>query len=244
VRSAPPPHRSWKRLVLTFVACACLVAACSRSRATKPPDPPSWTYNHHGTIEISAEPWLRWAWWDEKDWRWSSKPPGELSETEALWTYFTPCAGPDRSRTAWYHAGKPAPRALTGDEELALAVPPPMIEYGQLEEHLKQGRWYRWHPNGQLESMQDYLYSLMGGAVVAWYPNGQMRWHGEGKLSTFVGHWTFWDEEGHVIVDGDRNRMDPWKYLRADGSIDTRYDPRRSVFDQRHPCKMPLIDDE
>jgi hypothetical protein len=58
-------------------------------------------------------------------------------------------------------------------------------------------------------------------------------------VSSFVGQWTFWDEEGHVLVDGDR--MGEWKYFLADGNIDTRYDVHLAPFDQHHPCVRQLV---
>ena len=60
--------------------------------------------------------------------------------------------------------------------------------------------WTQWWDNGNLRSEVVWQSGKINGSVTNYFPNGHKAVTGQANQDKKVGEWTWWDNEGNVIV--------------------------------------------
>ena len=71
-------------------------------------------------------------------------------------------------------------------------------EQGTFKNGKKEGSWFYYYDNGQLDSKGDYKNGKQEGSWITYYDNGQLNFKGDFKNGKMEGYWVLYDEEGTI----------------------------------------------
>ena len=111
------------------------------------------------------------------------------------------------------------------------------------EEHLHDGPYTEWYPNGQKVLEGAYKDGEKEGVWREWYENGKKKSHGIYKKGLRQGDWFWWHDNGQLEVEGFYKDFRPegvWTYLNKIGRevLVARYD----LCDYRQREDVPFED--
>lgn len=69
----------------------------------------------------------------------------------------------------------------------------------------REGLWYAYHKNGNVQTMAHYVDGLEDGRYVVYYENGNVRYTGMYSKGKRVGTWNFYDEHERLVKTEDFN---------------------------------------
>lgn len=70
---------------------------------------------------------------------------------------------------------------------------------GNVSENARDGLWYAYHQNGNVQTMAHYRNGKEDGVYAVYYENGNVRYTGEYKAGRRVGVWSFYDENEKLV---------------------------------------------
>ena len=74
---------------------------------------------------------------------------------------------------------------------------------GNLNDNGRDGLWYAYHSNGQVQTMGHYVNGVEHGRYAVYYENGSVRYTGMYDHGKRVGKWMFFDEQEKLIKTED-----------------------------------------
>jgi len=74
---------------------------------------------------------------------------------------------------------------------------------GNLNANGRDGLWYAYHANGQVQTMGHYVNGVEHGRYAVYYENGSVRYTGMYDHGKRVGKWMFFDEQEKLIKTED-----------------------------------------
>ncbi len=74
---------------------------------------------------------------------------------------------------------------------------------GNISENQRDGLWYAYHKNGNVQTMAHYRQGKEDGRYTVYYENGNVRYTGFYKEGKRVGKWCFYDEEENFVRSED-----------------------------------------
>ena len=72
---------------------------------------------------------------------------------------------------------------------------------GNVHNGKRNGLWYAYHPNGNVQTMAYYVDGLEEGRYTVYHPNGAVYYTGEYHHGKCVGTWLFYDDEEHLVEE-------------------------------------------
>lgn len=70
---------------------------------------------------------------------------------------------------------------------------------GNVSENERDGLWYAYHQNGNVQTMAHYRNGKEEGVYAVYYENGSVRYTGQYKAGRRVGVWSFYDENEKLV---------------------------------------------
>ncbi len=98
-------------------------------------------------------------------------------------------------------------------------------EFATYEPHgvvTKHGKFYAWHPNGQMMMQGEYKYDLPVGTFTWWYSNGQKSIEGSYEDGLQEEEWCWWHENGIRSIRGGfygGNPSGAWTWWNKEGKV-------------------------
>lgn len=69
---------------------------------------------------------------------------------------------------------------------------------GNISNNVRDGLWYAYHPNGNVQTMAYYRNGKEDGQYTVYYENGNVRYTGKYRDGKRIGVWSFYDENEHL----------------------------------------------
>ncbi|MCQ2283872.1 MAG: hypothetical protein MJZ57_03095 [Bacteroidales bacterium] len=70
---------------------------------------------------------------------------------------------------------------------------------GNVANDSRDGLWYAYHPNGNVQTMAHYRNGVEDGQYTVYYENGSVRYTGKYKAGKRIGVWSFFDENEKLV---------------------------------------------
>lgn len=70
---------------------------------------------------------------------------------------------------------------------------------GNIHENQRDGIWYAYHPNGNVQTMAYYVNGKEEGQYTVYHPNGAVYYTGKYHEGKRVGTWSFYDENEKLV---------------------------------------------
>ena len=91
------------------------------------------------------------------------------------------------------------------------------------EDKIPDGKWIRWHENGQKKSEGTFKDGKSDGKFMGWHNNGQKHYEGTFKNGQYGGEWIYWRSNGNIQGRISKNVYGKWiysynsDYIQAEG---------------------------
>lgn len=78
---------------------------------------------------------------------------------------------------------------------------------GNVHNGKREGLWYAYHPNGNVQTMAYYVNGLEEGRYTVYHPNGAVYYTGEYHQGKCVGKWLFYDENEQLVSEKNYDEL-------------------------------------